>query len=301
MTRSVASREKHDGSSDGFIVVTALWLLAALAALAAIVSIYLVQSAKAVAVLDAALQSDMLTSAGLELAAYQLSNQDTDRQPTHGRFTFSLAQTKVTVEYLSEAARINLNLASKDLLVGLFSALGADTEAAELYAERVVGWRTRAQPKNLEVEEGLYAAAKANYFPRRGPFQSADELWLVLGLPAAIVERMVPFVTVYSGLAEVNVLDAAPMVIAALPDMTPQRLGAFLAQRDSLPPDAGVVIGALGGHQVGATINGSDAYRVRIRFVLPSGRLKTSEGVILINLGENQTEAFRILSWRDDL
>jgi general secretion pathway protein K len=112
---------------------------------------------------------------------------------------------------------------------------------------------------------------------------------------------MVPFVTVYSGLAEVNVLDAAPMVIAALPDMTPQRLGAFLAQRDSLPPDAGVVIGALGGHQVGATINGSDAYRVRIRFVLPSGRLKTSEGVILINLGENQTEAFRILSWRDDL
>jgi general secretion pathway protein K len=282
-------------------VATALWLLAALAALAVIVSIYLVQSAKSLTALDSALQSDLLASAGVELAAYQLSSSATAGRPTHGRFTFSLAQTNVTVEYVSEAARINLNMAPKAVLAGLFSALGADAEAANSYAERVAGWRTPARPNGLDAEEGLYAAANAGYLPRRGAFQSADELWLVLGLPAAIVERMLPFVTVYSGLAEVNVLDAAPTVIAALPDMTPSKLEAFLGERDSLPPNADSVIGALGGHQVGATINGSDAYRIRIRFALPSGRLKTSEVVILSSLSENEAGAFRILSWRDNL
>jgi general secretion pathway protein K len=100
-------------------------------------------------------------------------------------------------------------------------------------------------------------------------------------------------------MAEVNVLDAAPTVVAALPDMTPNKLAAFLGQRDSLPPDPELVIGALGGRQPGATVRGSDAYRVRIRFALPSGRLKISEGVILISPGEK--EAFRVLAWRDEI
>ena len=101
MTKSFAFREERDGSSEGFIVVAALWLLAALATLAAVVSIYLAQSAKDLMVLDTPLQSDMLISAGLELAAYQLSAPVVGDRSTHGRFNFSLAQTNVTVEYLS--------------------------------------------------------------------------------------------------------------------------------------------------------------------------------------------------------
>jgi general secretion pathway protein K len=297
MTKPLALRGRG-GRSDGFVVVAALWLLAALATLAAVVSIYLAQSAKALTVFDTTLRSDMLSSAGLELAAYQLSTPATIRRPTRGQFRFSLGPSNVTVEYLSEAARINLNMAPKAILAGLFSTLGADAEAANLYAERVVGWRTPPRSNGPDVEDGLYAAAKAGYLPRRAPFQSADELWLVLGLPAAIVERMLPFVTVYSGMAEVNVLDAAPTVIAALPDMTPNKLEAFLGQRDSLPPDPELVLGALGGRQPGATVRGSDAYRVRIRFTLPSGRPKISEGVILVSPGE--AEAFRVLAWQDD-
>lgn len=297
MMLPVSRGQGRSGSRDGFVVVAALWLLAALAALAAVVSIYLAQSAKALTTLDMALQSEMLTSAGLELAAYQLSASTSDRRPTRGQFGFSLAKTNITVEYLSEAARINLNLAPKVMLVGLFSALGAGPEDANLYAERVVGWRSSPKPNGLDVEAGLYAAAKVGYLPRQAAFESADELWLVLGLPAAIVERMLPFVTVYSGMAEVNVLDAAPTVIAALPDMTPNRLEAFLGQRESLPRDPEVVMEALGGKQLGAGLLGSDAYRVRIRFVLPNGRQRASEGVILLGSGE---QAFRVLVWRDD-
>jgi general secretion pathway protein K len=299
MTMPAVTRERRTGSSDGFVVVTALWLLAALAALAAVVSIYLAQSARALTAFDTALQSEMLTSAGVELAAYQLSTPATAHRPTRGRFNFSLAQTNVSVEYLSEAARINLNMAPKAMLAGLFSALGADTDAADRYAERVVGWRTWPKANGQDAEGALYVAAGLKYLPRRGPFNSVDELWLVLGLPPAIVERALPFVTVYSGMAEINVLDAAPQVIAALPNMTPAKLDSFLSQRESLPPDPERVMEAFGGAQIGATIRGSDAYRIRIRFILPTGRPKVSEGVILVSPGEK--EAFRVLSWQDDI
>lgn len=285
-------------SHDGFIVVFALWLLAALAALAVVASVYVTQSAKALTALDAALQSEMLTTAGLELLGNRLSTPPNVARPTRGRFSFRLAKANVTVEFLSEAARINLNMAPRVVLGGLFAAIGADADSAAQYADRVVGWRRAPRPNGQDVEDGLYVAA--GLLPRRAPFNSTEELWLVVGLPAPIVERALPFVTVYSGIAEVNVLDAAPEVLAALPDMTPLRLDAFLSTRDSLPPDPEVVLGALGGKQVGATTRGSDAYRVRIHVTLSSGRQVVSEGVILIS-PPGEKEAFRVLVWHDDV
>jgi general secretion pathway protein K len=300
MTRVLAFRRGPDAPRDGFIVVTALWMLAALAALASVASVYMAQSAATVAVFDSATQSELLTSAGIELAAYQLSAAPTVRRPTHGSFRFRLAKSDVTVEYLSEAARINLNMAPRAMIASLFAVLGAEADAADRFADRVVGWRSAPKPNGADEEAALYRAAGLTYLPRRGPFNSVDELWLVLGLPATIVEHALPFVTVFSGIGEVNVLDAAPEVIASLPGMTPLRLDAFLSSRESLPPDPAVVLAALGGRQVGASVGGSDAYRIRMRIVLPDGRRKISEGVIMVS-GPGDKQAFRVLAWQDEI
>lgn len=289
-----------DASRDGFIVVAALWLLAALAALASVAAAYMAQSASALSANDDSLQSEMLITAGFELSAYQLSAPAAGRRPTRGRFNFRLTKSDVWVEFMSESARINLNMAPKAMIAGLFAALGAKPAAADQFADRVAGWRSTAKPNVLDEEDGLYRAAGLNYLPRRSPFNTVDELWLVLGLPPAIVERALPFVTIYSGMAEVNVFDAAPEVIAALPGMTPGRLDAFLNQRDSLPPDPQFVLGALGGAQPGVTTNGSNAYRVRMRISLPDGRQKTSEGVIMVT-DAAVGQPYQVLSWRDEI
>ena len=297
---SLSWREDASGRDGGFVVVVALWLLAALAALTTIASIYVTQSARALAALDATAEIDMLTSAGVELAAYQLSAPATSRRPRRGRFSFRLAKSNVTVEYLSEAARINLNMASRAMIAGVFAAVGAGPDAAGQFADRVLGWRGALKPNLQDAEDGVYRAAGLGYGPRRAPFNSVDELWLLPGLPAAMIERALPFVTVYSGIAEINVLDAAPEAIAALPDMTPARLDAFLSERESLPPDPELVLGALGGKQIGATTGGSDAYRVRIRINLPNGRQRTSEAIIAIPPA-GEKEAFRVLAWQDEI
>lgn len=300
MTKTVPC-QASGSSRGGFIVVAALWMLAGLAALATVASVYMSQSAAAIAALDAATQWEMLTTAGVELAAYQLSAPVTVRRPTHGDFSFRLANSKVNVEYMSEAARINLNMAPRAMIAGLFAALGAQAEAADQFADRVVAWRSMPRSNAGDDEVGLYRGAGMNYVPRRAPFNSVDELWLVLGLPEPLVERAMPFVTVYSGIAEVNVLDAAPEVVAALPGMTPGRLDAFLTQRETLPrEEPELVMGALGGRQPGATVSGSDAYRVRMRITLPDGRQRMPEAVIMI-LSPGEKQAFRVLAWQDEI
>ena len=42
-----------------------------------------------------------------------------------------------------------------------------------------------------------------------------------------LLERALPFVTVYSGRPQINMLDAAPEVLASLPGMTQERFNAI--------------------------------------------------------------------------
>jgi general secretion pathway protein K len=80
--------------------------------------------------------------------------------------------------------------------------------------------------------------AHLGYQPRFGKFPHPNELSLVRDLPTSLVERALPFLTVYSGRPQVNVIDAAPEVVASLPGMTQERLNAFLLQRKVSPENA---------------------------------------------------------------
>lgn len=194
MTTAPATIEDSSPAERGFIVVVALWLLAALAAFAVVASAYMAQSAVALATFDDATQLQMLSSGGIELAAYQLSASATGRRPTRGNFSFGLAHSRVTVEYESEAARVNLNMAPRAMIAGLFTALGAQPEDASQFADRVVAWRGGLKPNAQEEENALYRGAGLNYLPRSAPFSNVDELVLVLGLPTALAG-----VTVFHG------------------------------------------------------------------------------------------------------
>jgi general secretion pathway protein K len=284
--------------ADGFIVVAVLWILGAFAALISIFAVYVANTAVALDVNDDRLQAEASMSAALELTAYQLAGKDAQSRPTRGSFTFSIGRSTVIAEFRSEAARIDLNAAPKELLAGLFGSLGAKPEDADYYAARIIGWRTKAPPEGQNEEAALYSAAGTSYGPRQAPFANVGELWLVLALPPALVERALPLVTVFSGRAEINVLDAPPEVLAALPGMTPDRLYGVLAQQGAGKANGQIVLGLLGPAAGNATTEGSKAMRVTARIVFDNGRKVGAEAVILVL--DDGEEPFRVLSWRDD-
>jgi general secretion pathway protein K len=277
---------------DGFILVAVLWLLAALATFASVYAVYVIDTAAAFRRYDDHLRAEALVSAATELAAYQLTSK-AEHHPSHGRFSFRMGQAQVAVEFRSEAARIDLNAAPKELLVGLFVALGARRDAQK-YADRVIGWRTA--PVNGQ-ESSAYQGLR--YTPRGAPFPNAAELALVLDLPSELVERALPLVTVYSGLGKIDVLEAAPEVMAALPDLTPGRLNAVLAQRQAMPGDGQALLPLLGPAQAYAGTEASKAARVTVHIAFDDG-FQTSTEVVIVTF-EQGNEPYSVLSWRDQL
>jgi len=282
-------RRDKGTACDGFVLVAVLWILSAFATLAAIYSIYVANTAMAVAGTNEAIEADALMSASIELTAYQLVDMPEESRPTRGAFNFRLGRATVEVEFCSEAARIDLNEAPKELLSGLLVVLGAQPDAAAQYANRIIGWRTRPKTGAQDAEAMLYQTAGLPYLPRGAPFDHVGELWLVLGLPPELVERALPHVTVFSGQERVNTRDAAPEVLAAIPGMTPDG-----------PAGVGRTASAaarLAAQQFDGP-EGSATTRVTTRISFDNGRRIASEAVILLG---DANEPFRILSWRPDI
>jgi len=306
-------RKAARSSEAGFIIIAVLWILAALAALAMIFSVYLSNSARALGATDISIERDALVSASLELTAYRLLSADEKERPSQGSFSFRMDNAEVLVTFSSEAARVDLNQAPKEMLAGLFEVLGAEQTAAGELADRVVGWRTKSKPNAGNDEAALYLAAGLNYSPRQAPFAHVNELSLVLGASPAIVERVLPFVTVFSKSADIDALIAPPEVVAALPGMTPQALNDFLKQRPSLPRDQKAIAAALGPAKAAATLPDNKAYRVRTMLRFDNDRRTASEAVILLAgaggkksatnvqsaVKQDGKDPYSILFWRD--
>jgi general secretion pathway protein K len=283
--------------TDGFIIVAVLWILAALATLAAVYADFVAKTAVAARVYDSRLQSEALIAAGLELTAYRLLGYDDASRQTSGAFDFQLGRSHVGVEFRSEGARIDLNLAPKELLSGLWFVLGAKPEEADSYADRIVAWRTKPGPGNQNPEAEAYKSAGLNYGPRQAFFQNAAELRLVRDLPAVLVESALPFVTVFNGQAGIDVNVAEPEVVRALPRMNPNLFDEIIKRRDPQNPQA--VLRLLGEAASSVAVGGRKATRAAVHITLDTGRQVNADAVLLIT-ENNSAEPYRVLAWHDD-
>jgi general secretion pathway protein K len=305
----------------GFVLVAVLWILAALATLASIYSSYTVNTAAASRVPDDRVQAEASIWAGVEMAVFRQLAVPERARLARGGFDLRVGRTGVAVRFRSEAARIDLNAAPADLLAGLFTAVGVDSSRAETFAERVVGWRTKAaasadanvagadgKDDKASKEDQLYSEQHMPYPPRHAPFDNTLELSLLPGVSLAVVERVLPFVTVFSGHPEVDVSSADPTVLSAFPEMTPQILGAVLNARVSDTGGGRALLELLGPAKARAATDPSKAFRASIAVEFDNGRRVHAEVVFRLKDqgGKDQAakdqgdEPYDLLYWRDD-
>ena len=86
-----------------------------------------------------------------------------------------MGATRLAVTFRSEAARIDLNAASKGLLAGLIIGLGGAPANAADYVERILAWRSPAAAGEDDVETSSYRTAGIAYAPRHAPFPAAEQ------------------------------------------------------------------------------------------------------------------------------
>ena len=277
----------------GFVIVVVLWMLAMIATLLLIYVSYVVTTGNLVATVTQRVQTDALMRAAVELTAYQLGQSKDNDRPTHGIVDTRIGAAQLRIAFRSEAARIDLNSGSKELLAGLMQGFGASPPEARAYADRIIAWRTPAKSRSDEPENAYYVGLGIPYAPRHAPFPATDELWLVQGIPPSLIGRMMPFLTVFSNLSSVNVAEAAPEVLAALPGITPEKMQTILNGREDPSTDSKALNRQFGGDE-----KPSKAFRLNAGIRSERGHQAQAEIVIL--LLQDGDDPYRVLSWRDD-
>ena len=229
--------------------------------------------------------------AGIEVAAYHLQNPDGDARwvPDGRSVEFNWGGERLRVRVVDESAKVDLNIASPELLSGLMQALGVDFERSRQLAGAIADWRDGDDLLNAEggAEDPQYAAAKLPYGAKDRPFETLSELRLVLGMDPALFEKMRPYVTLYSGLARPSPAYAGKPVLQAL-GLNEDQVAQAIGQREGTAVGGGVPI----------TAQGSGTYSISSRATRPDGTRVQIQAAIRVGGGGGFGQLYLPLSWR---
>lgn len=216
------------GQEQGFVLITLLWVLAALSILA----LNLASTVRAeMSMASAAEESEkayFYARGALEAVTYQLVYPDPDKEKQNKLLPYSdgmnhywmhSPEIYCHVAVLDEAGKLDLNHSSEPTLERLLGNLGVDPRVSVLLAKSIMRWRG---------QESSPGAVAGN--PRQ--FRSIEELLLVEGMTREILygdprrnlngkaglgRGLAEYVTVYNGTPQINMNYAEPEAIAALP------------------------------------------------------------------------------------
>jgi general secretion pathway protein K len=133
----------------------------------------------------------------------------------------TVGSRRVVVELHDEAARINPNTASPELLEALLRTTGSDAESARRLAASIGEWVGSApSARQQDAQLANYQAAGLDYGPPSAPLETVDELGRVLGMTPALLGAIRPHLTLF-GPSEPNPRSADPVVAAALSQIAP--------------------------------------------------------------------------------
>lgn len=281
------------GSQRGAALLLVLWLLVLMIGLISVFALGARTEALQGRTLARSAAARYAAEAGVEVAAYHLLGADGDARwvPDGRPVDFAWAGHQLRVQVVDESAKVDLNVASPELLSGLLLALGVEFERARQLSGAILDWRDGDDLLNAEggAEDPQYAAAKLPYGAKDRPFETLSELRLVLGMDPALVEKLRPHVTLYSGLARPNPAYAGRPVLQAL-GMDPAQVAQAIGQREGSLP--GAVPGAVIAGQ------GSGTYSISSRATRPDGTRVQIHAAIRIGGGGGFGQLYLPLSWR---
>ncbi|EKE75972.1 general secretion pathway protein GspK [Gallaecimonas xiamenensis] len=204
--------------AKGVALVAVLWLLALLSLMAAALTTTSRLEGQLTLNQDQTVRGQALAEGAIRLAMVNLL-QPATQQPwlaDGGIQQISLNQQQVELAISDERGKVDINNATPELLTQLLLAAGADEQEVQL-VDVILDWRDGDDLVSLHgAEDADYAAAGLDYGAKDAPFQSLDELDLLLGMPAALAQRLKPALTVMTHASTVNPLYAPPLVLLAL-------------------------------------------------------------------------------------
>lgn len=188
----------------------------------------IIENAKAEALADAGISRAML---GL-LDGDSATAWRADGTP----YRIALADGLIEVRVFDEGGKVNLNRTPAPILMGLFEAVGLDSDQARALVDAIHDFQDADHERGVAgAEDPDYLAAGREAGAKDAPFDDTEELMQVLGMTREIHDAISPYITVHSRRSRINLLTASDLVLRAIPNMKPEQLEKILADRSTRP------------------------------------------------------------------
>lgn len=218
----------------GFALVLVLWVLSLLTIMAGSFALSMRREAAIVTGSSHNAQAMAVAESGLAVAELMLLNPDQlQRWRTDGSlYQLDYVKSKVRIQLLAEVGKIDVNSADQTLLQNLMTSSPLDTEQQNQLINALLDWRDSDDLVRLEgAEKGEYKKQGLSYQPSNKPFQSLEELQLVLGMTEQVFKWLENRVTVYSGQPKVDLTQATKEVLLVLPGIDTSLIDNYIAVR----------------------------------------------------------------------
>jgi len=278
-------RRRADRRERGFALLLVIWVVAILSVLAAGFAVATRSESRLARNLLEAAQARALAEAGVARADLALLETD-PRRHWRGDGTpheLALDSGTVRIRIEDEAGKIDLNFAPPELLSGLCLELRIDgatcaalvdgvAERRRAVPQPTVGQPLQLQAARFQTPQVFGVGTQSLTQLQVAAFGAVDELSQLQGIDPETVERLRPFVTVYSQNPRIDASVAPREVLLAIPGTNPREVEQLLAARDELDLDP-VAAAAL------PTLSGVDNYvatgQLRIATILATATTDT--------------------------
>lgn len=221
-------------SQKGMALVLVLWILSLLTIMAGSFALSMRRESAIVAGIKNNAQASAVAESGIAMAEMMLLNADLVKSwRTDGSiYEISTADATIRVRLSSEAGKIDINKVDENLLKNLMTNAPIDEELQTKMVSAILDWRDEDDLVHIEgAEKQEYQDAGLNYQPGNKPFQSIEELQLVLGMNKSLFSWLEPLVTIYSGQPQVTVQVATKEVLLVMPDLDKDLVDAYVTAR----------------------------------------------------------------------
>lgn len=219
---------------NGFALVLVLWVLSLLTIMAGSFALSMRREAAIVAGSSSNARGMAIAESGLALAGLMLSHPDPlQRWRTDSSiYQVDYADAKLRIQLLAETGKIDINSADQVLLQELMTQTPLESEAQTRLVNAILDWRDADDLVRIDgAEKKEYKAAGLSYQPSNKPFQSIEELQLVLGMNEQVFKSLENLITIYSGQPKVDLAQAPKDVLQILPGMDASVVDAYISAR----------------------------------------------------------------------
>jgi general secretion pathway protein K len=218
-----------DRRQAGFALLIVLWSLVLLSLILTQVLSAGRSEAQLAGNLRASAVAEAVADGAVQDTIFHLLEPPPQHWPLHGRRHLVVPGGVADVAIENVAGKINPNAADEPLLGAMLTLCGASSTRSAAITQAILAWRA---PVSGVDTSAAYRAAGLAYAPPGAPFETSDEIGLVIGMTPALRVCVLPHMSIYQENDTPTLAAADPFVARVLALVAQQSGGASILDTD---------------------------------------------------------------------